>query len=544
MSERTSTEADTSNGETSHVDTFVIDGLPPTENWPDLIGQDLYSYPERLNAAAALLDTAIDRGWGDRPCMGIGDSMWTYAELLAWSNQLANVITDDYGLVPGNRVLLRGPNTPWMIAAWFAILKTGCVAVATMPMLREPELIKIYKKSSPALAFCQAGMEEPLSTVADTPVSCWGPEETAFADLIAQAEVKPATFDNVDTLASDPVLLGFTSGTTGDPKATIHFHRDLLIIADAIAPVLQANPDDVFVGSPPIAFTFGLGGLVVFPMRVGASTIFSEAPGPGPLAALIAKKKATIVFTAPTAYRMMLEADEPADLSSIRRAVSAGETLPAAVFEAFEDRTGVRLIDGIGATELLHIFIAAADENCRPGSTGVPLPGYEARVVDDDGQPVADGTVGKLAVKGPLGCRYLDDEARQGVYVRDGWNLTGDAYIRDEDGYYHYQARTDDMIISSGYNIAAPEVEQALLLHPAVAEAGVIGVPDPDRGSVVKAFVCVSEGFTASDELADELKAFVKATIAPYKYPRILVFSDDPLPKTPTGKLQRIALKD
>ncbi len=542
MSDSTSSAIPSNN--TAHVDTFVIDGMPARENWPDFIGQDLYSYPERLNAATELLDTAIDRGWGDRPCMGIGDSMWTYAELLAWSNRLANVLIDDYGLAPGNRVLLRGPNTPWMIAAWFAILKTGCVAVATMPMLREPELIKIYKKSSPALALCQAGMEQPLTTVADTPVSCWGSEETEFADLIAQAEAKPDTFTNVDTLASDPVLLGFTSGTTGDPKATVHFHRDLLIIADAIAPVLQANANDIFVGSPPIAFTFGLGGLVVFPMRVGASTIFSEAPGPGPLAKLIAKKEATVVFTAPTAYRMMLEADEPADLSSIRRAVSAGETLPASVFEAFEARTGVRLIDGIGATELLHIFIAAADENCRPGSTGVPLPGYEARVVDDDGKPVEDGTVGKLAVRGPLGCRYLDDEERQSVYVRDGWNLTGDAYIRQADGYYYYQARTDDMIISSGYNIAAPEVEQALLLHPAVAEAGVIGVPDSNRGSVVKAFVCLHEPSTASDDLAAELKAFVKATIAPYKYPRILVFSTDPLPKTQTGKLQRHALKD
>ncbi len=526
---------------TSHQDTFVIDGLPAPELWPRITLDPPYDYPDRLNAATELLDLAIERGWGDQPCMGIGETMWTYAELQVWANRLANVMVEDYGIVPGNRVLLRGPNIPWMIAAWFAVLKVGGVAVATMPMLREPELTKIYQKCSPALAFCQSGMEAPLAAVTDTPIACWGTEPTDFDDLIVTAETKSDRFDNVDTAASDPVLLGFTSGTTGDPKATIHFHRDLLVIADAFQPVLKAEATDVFVGSPPIAFTFGLGGLVVFPMRVGASTIFSEAPGPGPLAKLIADKKATVVFTAPTAYRVMLEAAEGSQLSSIRRAVSAGETLPVAVFEAFQAATGVRLIDGIGATELLHIFISAADDDIRPGATGKPLPGYEAMVVSDDGEPVADGTIGKLAVRGPIGCRYLDDD-RQKTYVQNGWNLTGDAYLRDEDGYFHYQARTDDMIISSGYNIAAPEVEEALLLHSEVKEAGVIGVPDPDRGSVVKAFVHLRDPAMASDELAEELKDFVKATIAPYKYPRVLVFESGPLPKTQTGKLQRHAL--
>lgn len=527
--------------ETAHEDTFVLDGLPEPENWPTFISAEMYSYPDRMNAATELLDSAIARGWGDRPCMGIGDEMWTYSQLLIWSNQLANVIVDDYGLVPGNRVLLRGPNCPWMIAAWFAVLKAGCVAVATMPMLREPELTKIYNKCAPALAFCEAGMEGPLKTVASTPVACWGEQPTEFDDLIAAAKTKPTTFANVDTAASDPALLGFTSGTTGDPKATIHFHRDLLIVADAFQPLLKAVPDDIFVGSPPIAFTFGLGGLVIFPMRVGASTVFGQMPGPAALAGLIQAVSATVVFTAPTAYRMMLEAANHEGLSSIRRGVSAGETLPAAVFEAFEQATGVRLIDGLGATELLHIFIATADDECRAGATGKPLPGYEARIVDDEGEAVPDGVVGRLAVRGPIGCRYLRDD-RQMSYVQDGWNLTGDSYLRDSDGYYYYQARSDDMIISSGYNIAAPEVEDALLAHDAVAEAGVVGVADPKRGAVVKAYVHLNEPATASEALAEELKTFVKATIAPYKYPRIVVFSDKPLPKTPTGKLRRQSL--
>lgn len=536
-------ETTPSNPETAHVDTFVVDGLPPKRDWPDLVADGRFVYPERLNAATELLDSAVSRGWGDRPCVGIGDSMWTYSQLLDWSNKIARVLVEDYGLVAGNRVLLRGPNAPWVIAAWFGILKAGCVAVATMPLLREPELRKIYAKCSPSLTLCEAGMEQPLEAVTRGPVACWGSQSTVHDDLSTMADQKLGTFTNVDTAAADPVLLGFTSGTTGSPKATVHFHRDLLIVADAFAPLLKAKSGDIFVGSPPIAFTFGLGGLVVFPMRVGASTIFSQAPGPGPLAALIAKEEATIVFTAPTAYRAMLEVTPPADLSSIRRAVSAGETLPASVFSAFEEATGVRLIDGLGSTEMLHIFLASADEDCRPGATGKPLPGFEGKVVDDAGEEVADGVVGRLAIRGPIGCRYLDDE-RQRTYVQNGWNLTGDAYMRDRDGYYYYQARTDDMIISSGYNIAAPEVEEALQLHPSVLEAGVVGEPSSERGSVVKAFVHLHDPDMATDDLAEELKAFVKATIAPYKYPRIIVFSVRPLPKTQTGKLQRKALRE
>jgi 2-aminobenzoate-CoA ligase len=523
---------------TTHVDTFVIDRLPPPALWPELrFDLPELRYPERLNAAVELLDRAVERGWGDRPCVSGGGTSWTYGELATWSNRIANVLVGGYGLVPGNRVLIHGPNAPWVVAAWFATLKAGGVAVVTMPMLREYELDKICRRSSPLVALCATGFENPLVSVGRCPVALWGDE----GDLLHRAQAQPATFEAVDTYATDPSLLGFTSGTTGEPKGTIHFHRDLLAIADTFLPLLKPVADDVFTGSPPLAFTFGLGGLVVFPMRVGASTVFLDTPGPAALATLIAERRVTVCFTAPTAYRAMLHLDPPADLGSLRRAVSAGETLPEATFHAFEQATGVRLIDGLGATEMLHIFISAADDDIRPGATGKPLPGFEARVIDDDGRPVPDGTVGRLAVRGPIGCRYLDDE-RQKEYVVDGWNVTGDAYVRDADGYFWFQARTDDMIVSSGYNIAAPEVEEALLTHPSVAEAGVIGVADDERGMVVKAFIHLADPAAASDELARELQEHVKRTIAPYKYPRVIEFRAEPLPKTMTGKLQRRAL--
>ncbi|HUG85230.1 MAG TPA: AMP-binding protein, partial [Euzebya sp.] len=482
---------------------------------------------------------AIDRGWGDRPCMADATDSWTYGQVLEWANRLAGVLVQQ-GVVPGNRVLLRGSNAAWLVAAWFATLKVGGVVVVTMPMLRESELRPIAEKCQPTVALCDAASADALVAMAgDMPVLIWGGD----GDLIARAQQQPTSFANVDTAADDPALLGFTSGTTGTPKAAIHFHRDLIVIAETFQPVLKATAEDIFCGSPPLAFTFGLGGLVVFPMWVGASTVFSPGPGPGPLVDLIEQRGATVCITAPTAYRKILELAEGRDLSTLRRGVSAGETLPERTFLDFEQATGIRLIDGLGATEMLHIFIASADDEIRPGATGKPLMAYEARVIDDDGQPVADGTIGRLAVRGPIGCRYLDDP-RQTDYVQEGWNIPGDAYVRDGDGYFHYQARTDDMIISSGYNIAAPDVEHALLTHPAVAEAGVIGVPDEDRGMLVKAFVHLRDPAAASDALRTELQDHVKATIAPYKYPRLLEWSVDPLPRTGTGKLQRFALRD
>jgi len=519
---------------TSHVDTFVMDGLPPDEQLPELVDVPELSYPERLNAAAELLGGAISRGFGTKNALVDHENCWNYTELDVWSNRIANVLVDVHGIAPGNRVVLRGINSTWMVAAWFAVLKAGAVAVATMPMLREAELQKIYSTARPTVALSEYDLDRPLHVFSDVPVETWGPSGT-LAELMADAS---PDFSAIDTYSTDPALLGFTSGTTGVPKATIHFHRDLLAVADSFQTVLRAGPDDVFVGSPPLAFTFGLGGLVLFPTRVGASTAFASTPGPEGLAACIAQHRATVCFTAPTAYKAMLDLDPPVDLSSLRRCVSAGETLPLRTYESFLERTGLQLIDGIGATEMLHIFISAADDDIRPGSTGKPVLGFEAQVIDDDGEPVSDGTVGRLAVKGPLGCRYLSD-ARQQEYVVNGWNVTGDAFMRDSDGYFWYQARIDDMIVSSGYNIAGPEVEEALLSHPAVAEVGVFGSPDPDRGSLVRAVVRLADGFEASDQIRRELQEYVKASIAPYKYPRVIDFVADPLPKTATGKLQR-----
>ncbi len=529
----------------AHIDTFARDRLPPAAMQPEFLFElPELQFPERLNCATELLDRAVERGWGARPCVRGAGIAWTYADLQAQANRIANVLVRRMGLVPGNRVLLRAPNTPLLAACWFAVMKAGGIAVATMPLLRAKELQAIIDKGCISHALCDARLADELHAAARAcpvlrQVRCFN--DPSDDGLEAAMAAESERFDNVDTAADDTCILAFTSGTTGVPKATMHFHRDVMAIC-ACWPghVLRPAADDVFIGSPPMAFTFGLGGLLLFPMKAGASTVLLEKASPAQLLDGIRDYGATVLFTAPTSYRAMAAQGEAIRAGSLRRCVSAGEALPAATRALWKQATGIELIDGIGATELLHIFISADEAHARPGATGVPVPGYRARVVDAEGRPVPPGTVGRLAVQGPTGCRYLDD-ARQAQYVLDGWNLTGDAYLMDEDGYFHYQSRTDDMIISSGYNIAAPEVEDALLAHPAVAECGVTGVADEERGQIVKAFVVLRPGHAPGPEMARTLQDFVKQTVAPYKYPRAVAFVDA-LPRTETGKLQRFRL--
>ena len=529
----------------AHTDTFCRDNLPPGDQWPDLrFDLPELRYPDRLNCAEALLDAAVARFGPDRPCLRTPAETWTYGELLERANQAAHVFTSDFGLVPGNRVLLRGPNNPWLVAAWFGVLKAGGVAVTTMPLLRAREITALTDLTRPSLAVCDDRFTSELTAAAPglPTVLYGGGAGGAGDDLAARCAARSGSFQAVATAADDVAMLAPTSGTTGKPKATMHFHRDLLAIDDTFGRhVLAAGPDDVFVGTPPLGFTFGLGGLVVFPMRAGASTLLLERASPAELADAIAGHGVTALFTAPTMYRALLATGRTEMLNGLRRCVSAGEHLPAAVWEDFQRATGVKIIDGIGATELLHIFISAAGDDIRPGATGVAVPGYQAAVFGNDGRPAPDGTPGHLAVKGPTGCRYLADE-RQRSYVVDGWNLTGDTYIRDGDGYFWYQARTDDMIITSGYNIAGPEVEQAMLGHPDVLEVGVVGAPDPERGTIVKAYVVLRDGVAGDPAKAAELQAFTKQVIAPYKYPRAIEFLDA-LPRTESGKVQRYRLR-
>ena len=530
-------------GVSAHVDTFTRDHLPPVAQWPEMNWDlEILDYPGQLNCAVELLTKPVEGGWGDRPCTAAADGSltYTYAQLDAVSNQIANVLVDELGLVAGNRVLLHCFNNPHAVAVWFAIVKAGGVVVATMPLLRSGELRTIVEKANIGLALADDRIGDVVEeTPRDITVVRFG--GAGGDDLLTRAASASTSFAAVDTAADDVVLLAFTSGTTGVPKCTMHFHRDVLAIADTFQPVLGATSADVFCGSPPLAFTFGLGGLVIFPMRVGASTVLSERPGP-PLLQAIQDHSATICFTAPTAYRSMLDVMDQYDLGSLRKGVSAGETLPEPTFRLFREATGISLIDGIGATEMLHIFISASGEDIRPGATGKPLPGVDARVVGEDLEELAPGEVGRLAVRAPTGCRYLDD-TRQKEYVQGGWNLTGDAYLVDEDGYFWFQARADDMIISSGYNIAGPEVEASLLKHPLVAECAVVGVPDEKRGQTIKAFVVPRERIEPGDDLAAELQEFVKNDIAPYKYPRKLEFVAS-LPKTETGKVQRFKLRE
>jgi 2-aminobenzoate-CoA ligase len=533
-------------GYTAHIDRFARDNLPPRDQWPefrfDLAGLD---YPDRLNAAAELLDRWVERGEGGRRCLVGPGSEWSYAETQERVNRIANVLVRDFGLQPGNRVLLRAPNSPVMVAVYLAALKAGAVVVATMPLLRPRELSFVIDKARVSHAVCDARLAEDLEkarTASDSLEHVVYFGTSANDGLEARMAAAPAGFTPVDTAAEDVCLIGFTSGTTGRPKGTMHFHRDLLATCDTYGRhVLQPRGDDLFIGSPPIAFTFGLGGLVLFPMRVGAASVLIEQAPPAKLLEAIETFRPTVCFTAPTAYRAMAAMLDEHDVSSLRVCVSAGEPLPRPTWDAWHDRTGIKILDGIGSTEMLHIFIGAPEDKVRPGATGLPVPGYEARVIDEEGREVAPDTVGRLAVRGPTGCRYLADE-RQTTYVVDGWNLTGDTYVKDADGYYWFHARGDDMIISSGYNIAGPEVEEALLSHPAVADCGVVGAPHEERGQIVTAYVVLKPGHHGDAAMSKALVDHVKAEIAPYKHPRAVVFVDS-LPRTQTNKLQRFVLR-
>ena len=534
-------------GRSAHIDTFARDNLPPVAALPDFL-LDGFHYPDRLNVGVELTDAMVANGFGDHTALIGNGRRRTYKELSDWTNRLAHALVEDFNLQPGNRVLIRSANNPAMVACWLAATKAGAVVVNTMPMLRAGELSKIVDKAQVSHALCDSRLTDELDSCATgNPtlqyVIAFDGTANHASPLDTAALEKPVRFDAVATSCDDVALLGFTSGTTGAPKATMHFHRDLLIIADGYgAEVLGVTETDVFVGSPPLAFTFGLGGLAIFPLRFGAAATLLENASPPNMIDIIEKHKATVCFTAPTAYNMMLLAmEDGADLSSLRAAVSAGETLPKPVYDMWLAKTGKPILDGIGATEMLHIFISNRFGDHRAACTGKPVTGYEAKVVDENMNEMPQGEVGRLAVRGPTGCRYLADD-RQSGYVTDGWNITGDSFSQDQDGAFHFAARNDDMIISSGYNIAGPEVEAALLAHRDVVECAVIGVPDAQRGSIVQAHVVLSDGLKASDTLTKALQDFVKTQIAPFKYPRSVVFTDS-LPKTPTGKIQRFRLR-
>ena len=531
---------------TAHVDTFARDNLPPRRDWPEMLFElPELKYPARMNCAVELLEGALARGWRDRVAIRAADGHCTYAQLLAQANRIARVLVEDMGLAPGNRVLLRGPNNPMMAACWFGVFKAGGIVVGTMPLLRAKELTEIVGKAQVTHALCDKRLEaELVAALPSCPtlrnIKYWYDDDSGSLDALCAG--KAGTFANVDTSAEDPALIAFTSGTTGKPKGTVHFHRDVIAMCDCFPrSCLHPSKEDVFCGTPPLAFTFGLGGMLCFPLRVGASTVLLERLTPDGLLEAIRKFGATICFTAPTFYRQMAPIARNHTLKTLKKCVSAGEALPDATRRLFRNATGIEIIDGIGATEMIHIFISHTPERVRSGATGYAIPGYKATVLDAKGKPCAPGVVGRLAVKGPTGCRYLADE-RQKVYVQKGWNVTGDAYSMDKDGYFFYQARTDDMIVSAGYNIAGPEVEGALLAHEAVAECGVVGVADEERGQIVKAYVVLKPGYQRTEAVAKMLQDHVKNVIAPYKYPRAVEFIEA-LPRTETGKLQRFKLR-
>jgi 2-aminobenzoate-CoA ligase len=533
-------------GFTAHVDAFARERLPAPGEMPELrFDLPELRYPQRLNAASRLLDARIESD-GERRCIVAPGVSWTYRQLRDTANRIARVLVDEMGLEPGNRVLLRAPNTPMLAACWFAVLKAGGIAVTTMPLYRATELRTMMEKARVTLVLCDARLRDDLDRACQgydgVRVRCFngGPERESLEAAMAG---KPPGFDNVATAGDDVALIAFTSGTTGRPKAAMHYHRELLACCDTYgARVLRLRANDLVCGSPPLAFTFGLGGMLLFPLYAGAATLLLEKAGPAEMLEAIETYGVTTIFTAPVAYRTMAANLEEYDLSSLRTCVSAGETLPKAVWEEWRAKTGLSILDGIGSTEMLHIFVGSPHDEVRAGSTGCAVPGYIAEIHDDDGNPVPDGTVGRLAVKGPTGCKYLQDE-RQHVYVQRGWNYPGDAYRRDADGYYWYVARMDDMIVSSGYNISGPEVEQALLNHADIKEIAVVAKRDPQRETnLVKAFVVLADGVEATPAKVDELREFCKTQIAPFKAPREIEFVAE-LPRTETGKLQRYKLR-
>ena len=534
---------------TAHIDTYIRDNMPPENLWPEMDYSTvpaLAAYPARMNVAAELLDRPVADGKGDRPYLYFGDEVWSYADTLAKANRLANVLVDDFGLVAGERVLLRSGNHPMLIVAWFAILKAGGIAIATMPVLRERELVYMIGKARVQLSISDHKLADDIEKAKKNTETLRdilyfgidGPDS-----LEARMAGKSADFKTVDTAADDPVIIGFTSGSTGTPKGTIHFHRDIMAAADTfIGQVVKIRPDDIVCGSPQIAFLYGLCAYMPDTMRFGASVVVVERATPEVLLQTVEKYKATVCFSTPSGYKLMLDVIDKYDTSSLRLCIAGGEPLAPAVFHGWEEKTGVRIINGLGISELLHIFISAAGDDIRPGLIGKAIPGFQVRVVDDDFNDTRPGEIGQMIVKGPNGCRYLDDLDRQKAYIRDGWNLSGDLCRMDQDGYVTYEARTDDMILTGGYNVSGLEVEAVLLEHEAVREVAVVGAPDPDRGQIVKAFIELRDKSVAGDALVGEMQDFVKSQISAFKYPRAIEFVDE-LPHTPTGKIQRGALR-
>lgn len=525
-----------------YQDNFAHDNLPSVDLQPDYL-YDLpqFQHPEMLNCVERLLDNHIKNGNGDAICIRTFEETWTYKDLFEKANQIAHALVDNLGLVSGNRVLLRSANNPMMVACWFAILKAGGIVVATMPLLRAKELTTIVDCAEISIALCDNDLADEMNQVESNFLKAKSFYRKGDLEQLMQS--KPKSFDNYHSKSDSVALIGFTSGTTGLPKMTAHYHKDILNICEAF-PVysLQPTKEDIFTGSPPLGFTFGLGGLVLFPMYFGASTFLIEKPSPDLLLQAIQHHKISICFTAPTAWRIITTKVKEYDISSLRKCVSAGETLPLKVWEDWYEATGLKIIDGIGATEMLHIFISSNEKNMKPGATGKAITGYEAKIIDTLGNELPKNEAGRLAVRGITGCKYLNREEKQREYVENGWNITGDIFRRDEEGYFYFVARGDDMIISSGYNIAAIEVESVLLTHEAILECAVVGLPDSERGMLVCAHIVLHDRTKKTDEMKLNIQQWFKEAAAPYKYPRVINFVEC-LPKTETGKIQRFKLK-
>ncbi len=531
---------------------------PPRELWPrfGLDFPEAREWPAKLNIAEVLVDDNLKRG--DKPAILYEDRQIKYRELQLMINKFGNALKV-LDVKPYDRVMLRLPNIPEFIVSSLAVQKLGAVSVPTFTLLKAKELSYIASDceakvliTTPSLLEDVEKAKGELKTIRHIVLADAKPSEVeapyiAFDYLMD--DFKEATgLEPVRVDQDEVTLLLYTSGTTGPPKGCIHTHRHYLAVADCYAKnVLQAREDDVWGGPPTMAFAYGHTGLICNPLRHGATTslVGSGRFEPASMFQLIEKHGISVFYGVPTAYRTMVALKHERgkyDFSSLRVCVTAGEPCPPSLYYTIKEFFGCEVLEHMGCTELFNGFISTRFGQVKPGSMGLAVPGYDVRILGDDGNEVKTGEVGHLAVAGPIGIRYWKLPEKQAESVRNGWNHTGDMAYKDEEGFFWFASRSDDIIKTAAYRVSPHEVEEALIKHGAVAEAGVIGVPDLERGQIIKAFIVLKPDHKPSSRLEEELRVFVKDQIAPYKAPKEVEFVKE-LPKTETGKIRRAELK-
>ena len=540
--------------------------LPPEEMRPEKVYSipEVQDYPARLNPARELLDRNVEEGRGGKPALLFQDRVITYGALAEQANRLGNVLAS-HGVEEEDRVVILSPNQPLSLVANFAALKLGAVPVPASPLLSPPEVSWVINNSEARALLVHTAMlplvEKARPEFSSEPVVLGlapPSDELSKADVesvLPLMEKADAALEAVLREKDRVGILLYTSGTTGKPKGVVHLVEEILAVADTFGHYgWKLRDDDVVFSPAPLAFAAGYGAMAIIPFRFGAAVSIMPRFEPEAAFETVQQHHATVLTILPTSYRKMLQvegAEKRFDLSSVRMCTGGGEALTAETYGQWLDRFGLEIFEGFGTTEMFYVFVSVAvTEKAKPGSIGTPVPGYEVKVVSEEGNEVGPGEIGRMVAKGPTGTLYWRPQEENGrlmesqrhAVVGKGWNVVGDYLYGDEDGYFWFVSREDDLIKSSGYRIGPEEIEMVILKHPAVADAGVIGVPDPVRGQNTKAFVVLTEGYAPSGELKQEIIDFCRNDIAVYKLPREVEFVET-LPRTVTGKLLRRVLR-